>query len=171
MLNALAQRLQHTVDHGLELLRSGQAKVDDADLFLQFRRNFEHRAEDDHGLVAGLQADGHLAQPPHDLWVLEEGMEIAQHPQARLFVLQDGAQQKQGIALGGVLAFGQGRVDDAHRAAPEQNALALQLGQRFDLGDGALFFSRHHPKQRIAGANVKVKLLFHHLQRMCGEPE
>ena len=112
-------------------------------------------------LLECSQAEGDLAQPAHDVGILEEGVKVAQHPEAGLVVLEDRLEQRQGVALGAVLAVGQGRVDEADRAAPEQDALALFGGKGDDFVDRAAFLGRHQPDERVAGTDIEVEELFY----------
>ncbi len=91
-------------------------------------------------------------------------MKIPEHPQTRLLVIVDRLEQHQRVALAGVLAVGQRRVDHPGGGAPEQQPLFLLQGHALDLGQGALFLGGDNPQDWVAGADVEIDRLFHHME-------
>ena len=91
-------------------------------------------------------------------------MEIAQHPDARLGIIENALEYLQRVTLVRIFAIGQRCVHDSACRTPELHTFALYLSQLFDFAQGALLFGCHYPEQWIASADIQVKF-FTHIRR------
>ena len=63
--------------------RSGRSQSMIGDLLLELGRDLQHRRQQDDVLLRLLQVVRQIAQLAHDRRVVDEGVEVAQHEQAR----------------------------------------------------------------------------------------
>ena len=90
----------------------GQAEVNDGDFLFQFRRDAQHRREQNQGAMTLLQRLGQVAQLAHHLMAFEVRVKVAQNDQRRRVVLHDAVERHQRVTFRRILAA-IGLVDEA----------------------------------------------------------